>query len=178
MKGISPLTLGLILLALPVLGWLWWTSEDTEEPVAVVARREAPAQTAPAAEEVAPRGPRRLPPIETFSVMIDRPLFAATRRPPAEPEQPQDFGETMASETEPGPVAPLDEISDRYRLIGTVEENGRVTALLAGNNGSFVRVRRGDRLDNWTVGAINRQRVLMVSGERATELTLVPTTLP
>ena len=167
MKGISPITLLLVLLALPALGWLWWTSDETDAPVAAVSRNgivPAPNDSA----EAAPAIERPLPPIEAFSEMVDRPLFAASRRSRVTNTEPAD--EPVADVAPP----PEDNISDRYRLIGTVEEGGRVFALLSGDNGSFVRLRRGDRLENWTVDAINRQRVLMVNGDKATELKLVP----
>lgn len=169
MKSISPLTLGLILLALPVLAWLWWTSDEAAAPVGAVSRGDVPL-AAGAGDESRPSKPRPVRPVDTYSVMVDRPLFAATRHPLEDKEvaPPIDFD----GEVEPAP--PADNIADRYRLVGTVEEDGRVFALLAGNDGSFVRVRRGDRLEDWTVNAINRQRVLMVSGEQATELMLRP----
>lgn len=169
MKGISPVTLAVILLALPALGWLWWTSGSDEEPIAAVRRAGSAATSAPASEDSILR-PRRMPPIETFSVMVDRPLFAATRHPLGATEDPD-----PPQVTEPDLPPPVeDNIADRYRLIGTVEEDGRIFALLAGTDGTFVRLRRGDRLENWTVNAINRQRVLMVNGEQASELMLVP----
>ncbi|WP_027133361.1 hypothetical protein [Geminicoccus roseus] len=170
MKGISPLTLGLILLALPVLAWLWWTSEDAEAPVGAVQRDPGTAVAPAPGQEAAPRV-LRLPPMEAFSVMVDRPLFAATRHPLAAFEEPPPV---LEEEVDLPPPPPEDNIADRYRLIGTVEEDGRIFALLAGSSGTFVRVRRGDRVENWTVSAINRQRVLMVNGDRATELMLVP----
>ena len=170
MKGVSPITIGLVLLALPVLIWLWWTSGEEDVPVAAVSRTQVAAGNAAGAPDSAGSAPRELPPIETFSAMIDQPLFAATRRPLGL-DSMEDLPVTEDSEL---PAPPADNIGDRYRLIGTILEEGRVTALLAGNNGSFVRVRRGDRVENWTVGAINRQRVLMVNGESATELALDP----
>jgi hypothetical protein len=169
-KGISPITLAVILLALPVLGWLWWSSGESEEPIAAVRREGGAVAPAPASEDSVLR-PRRMPPIETFSVMVDRPLFAATRHPLGAVDDP----DPPTPVTEPDlPPPPEDDIADRYRLIGTVEEDGRIFALLAGTDGTFVRLRRGDRLENWTVNAINRQRVLMVNGEQASELMLVP----
>ncbi|WP_159711927.1 hypothetical protein [Geminicoccus flavidas] len=170
MKGMSPVTLGVILLALPVLAWLWWTSGADEAPVTAVSRGGQPAAQTPA--EPAPgNAPRALPPIETFSAMVDRPLFAATRHPRVPPTEPpsEPFLEDAVA-----PPPPEDNIRDRYRLIGTVEENGRVFALLVSSEGSYVRVRRGDRLDNWTVDAVSRQRVLMVNGENVAEFLLVP----
>ena len=169
MKGVSPITLLVVLLALPALGWLWWTSGSDQTPIAAVSRPgTALPSTTPAATE--PSKARPLPPIETFTEMVDRPLFAASRSPRLDAAPLADVPDFQ--ETAPPP--PEDNIKDRYRLVGTVEEGGRVFALLAGTNGSFVRLRRGDRLENWTVDAINRQRVLMVNGERATELKLVP----
>ena len=169
MKGVSPFTIGLILLAIPVFGWLWWTSGEDEAPVGAVSRSERPAGEQPVVPDAAVE-PRQVPEVTAFSAMIDQPLFAATR-------SPQGLGsveEMPVTEESALPPPPADNIGDRYRLIGTVQEEGRVTALLAGTNGTFVRVRRGDRLEDWTVGAINRQRVLMVHGETATELTLEP----
>jgi hypothetical protein len=177
MKGVSPITIGLVLLAIPILVWLWWTADEGEAPVAAVTRPDAAAaggaETRPSTEQVVQ--PRELPPIETFSAMIDHPLFAATRRPPGT-EWTEEVPPPVEDTTLPPP--PEDNIADRYRLIGTVDEAGRITALLAGTNGSFVRVRRGDRLESWTVSAINRQRVLMVRGESATELALEPERTP
>ena len=134
---------------------------------------DVPTESAPAARtREAPAVARRpLPPVEIFSAMVDRPLFAATRHPRVSPEEPalEPFPEEVAE----APPAP-DDIRDRYRLIGTVDEDGRVFALLVSNDGAYVRVRRGDRLENWTVDAISRQRVLMVNGDEGAELRLVP----
>lgn len=169
MKGMSPVTLGVILLALPVLAWLWWTSGADEAAVTAVSRGGQPAAQAPA--EPAPGNAlRALPPIETFTAMVDRPLFAATRHPTVPVTEPS----VAPFPTEVAEAPPEDNIRDRYRLIGTVEENGRVFALLVSSEGSYVRVRRGDRLDNWTVDAVSRQRVLMVNGENVAEFLLVP----
>lgn len=177
MKGVSPITIGLILLAIPIFGWLWWTAGEGDAPIAAVSRpgAETAGGTSAASGTGRVEEPRELPPIETFSAMIDHPLFAATRRPPG-----TDWTEEAPPPTEDTalPPPPEDNIADRYRLIGTVDEAGRITALLAGTNGSFVRVRRGDRLESWTVSAINRQRVLMVKGESATELALDPERAP
>ena len=48
MKGMSPVTLGVILLALPLLAWLWWTSGADEGAVTAVSRGVAkPYQQSP-----------------------------------------------------------------------------------------------------------------------------------
>ncbi|WP_222184796.1 pilus assembly protein PilP [Geminicoccus harenae] len=171
MKGMSPVTLGVILLALPVLAWLWWTSGADEGAVTAVSRGGQPAAAPAPADPAAGNAARALPPIETFSAMVDRPLFAALRHPTVPVPEPE--GEPFPTESIAEPPAE-DNIRDRYRLIGTVEENGRVFALLVSSEGSYVRVRRGDRLENWTVDAVSRQRVLMVNGENVAEFLLVP----
>lgn len=169
---ISPITWLVGLAAIPVAAWLWWTGPAEEAPVGVVRRAGVPSAVAPQApapgeaqESVSPGEPA---PLESYHDMVDRPLFASSRRP-IEVAMPPD--EPPSDEPTDAPTQ-ITSIGDSYRLAGTVNENGRITALLVAPSGAYLRLERGDEIDGWRVSAIGGDRVLFVRGEEAAELRL------
>jgi len=94
-----------------------------------------------------------LPPLANFAAMVDRPLFAPSRRP-----NPTD--RTLA-------VAGL-----RYRLIGIVAAGKDRHALLADPSGPrSIEIGEGAALDGWTVDKIEQDRVILSGPTGAAALT-------
>ncbi len=164
MQPWHPLTKLVAVLGGLALGWLWWTgdeaqtgmaSDDPAGAVPAVARTEPPpvAEVRKAAEGAL--FARALPSIETFSGMLERPLFSATRRPP--PEAPD-----VAATVEPGPVIEpaAGPQPPRIRFIGSVQEEGVVRAFIG--DGLDVRaLATGDEIEGWQVVAIEPRRLVL-----------------
>jgi hypothetical protein len=95
-----------------------------------------------------------LPPLVDFAAIVDRPLFAPSRRP-----NPPDG--TLAA-------AGL-----RYRLIGIVAAGKDRHALLADPSGPRrIEIGEGAALDGWTVEQIEQDRVILSGPSGAAALTL------
>jgi hypothetical protein len=105
-------------------------------------RPEVAAAAAPAASA--------LPPLEAFRDIAARPLFVPSRRPSA-----------TAS-----PVAP-----QGLRLEGVLVVGAEKRAIIKQADGHTAHVREGETIGEWTVRQIERERVLLVSGDRRLELT-------
>jgi hypothetical protein len=96
-------------------------------------------------------------PLEQYRETAARPLFSATRRPPA------------AVETAPAPAPkPVS-----LRLDGLVVTRDRKEAMITeSGQGKRLRLREGDSVAGWTVRRIERDKVLLDS--LAGEMTLTP----
>lgn len=98
----------------------------------------APVPDAPAVGIVVPAGNR--------SAILDRPLFAADRRPPADE----------------GPAAE----ADMFQVIGIGTTADTATALLRGPGGEALRVLPGQSVAGWRVEAIAPRTVTLTRGDR------------
>jgi Tfp pilus assembly protein PilP len=105
----------------------------------------------------------RLPPLEQFTAMVERPLFSASRRPAvaSEPE--------VAEEELPDPE-PVPEASGlpEVRFVGTIRQGGAMTALVVPEgHDAAVKLRVGDEVAGWRVRSVGAsQLVLEHEGER------------
>jgi hypothetical protein len=106
--------------------------------------RLAAATAAPAAI------PAPLPPLDAFREIAARPLFTPDRRPPAH--------------------APV-RVSQELRLEGVVVIGAEKRAIIKQADGRTARVSEGGTVGDWTVRQIDRDRVLLVAGDRRLELT-------
>jgi hypothetical protein len=104
----------------------------------------------PAVAAAAAAAPATLPPLEAFREIAERPLFAPSRRPSA-----------TAS-----PAAP-----QGLRLEGVLVVGAEKRAIIKQADGHTAHVREGETVGEWTVREIERERVLLVSGDRRLELT-------
>lgn len=113
------------------------------------------------------QGSRALPPVDAFASMVDRPLFAPARRP-IDPEI-----EVAELELSPWTVEPAAApVYPAVSFIGSIEENGRVRALLG--DGANVRgVALGDTVDGWTVLDIDARRLKLGAEGEILELTIL-----
>jgi hypothetical protein len=129
--------------ALALWPWLSPPVPTTRPPIAQPASTPAPAPTA-------------LPPLASYSAIVERPLFAPSRRPP------------------PGAIATLGpSIESRLRLLGIVTTGPKKKAYVAEGT-SRVELAEGDTLDGWTVKQIGQDRVLLTSPTGEASLKLKP----
>jgi general secretion pathway protein N len=103
-------------------------------------------EAAPPAAAAAPA----LPPLEAFRDIAERPLFSPSRRPSA----------TALAVTPQG-----------LRLEGVLVIGSEKRALIKQADGHIARVGEGETVGEWTVRQIERERVLLVAGDRRLELT-------
>jgi len=110
-------------------------------PVPTVRAAAAPQSTAPA-----PAVPA-LPAIGKYAAIVERPLFAPSRRAP------------------PGaaPAAMGSAIEGRYRLVG-IMGTGSARKAFVTDGARRVEIAEGGALDSWTVKEIAQDRVLLRSG--------------
>jgi hypothetical protein len=91
-----------------------------------------------------------LPPLDAFREIAERPLFSPSRRPSAS-----------------APAA----TSQGMRLEGVLVVGAEKRAIIKQADGHTARVAEGDMIGEWTVRQIERERVLLVAGDRRLELT-------
>ena len=97
-----------------------------------------------------PALPAPLPPLDAFREIADRPLFTPDRRPPARAR----------------PV-----VSQDLRLEGVVVIGTQKRAIIKQADGRTARVGEGETVGDWTVRQIERDRVVLVAGDRRLDLT-------
>lgn len=97
-----------------------------------------------------------LPPLASFSEIIERPLFTPSRRPPA----------GAASMQAPS-------IETRYRLLGVVATGPKKKAFIA-EGAHRLEISIGDALEGWTVKEIGPDHVLLGSPAGEATLKLAP----
>lgn len=115
-----------------------------------------------------------LPPLETFSETLNRPLFTATRRPPS--PLTSLHGQAAA----PGPATPERTGPKGERLLlGTYLLNGIVVAadrkivmLKHVGSGKTLRVGEGETLDDWTVASVTADQVTLRRGDREEKMSI------
>jgi hypothetical protein len=108
---------------------------------------------APATAPVATLAP--LPPLAGFAAIVERPLFAPTRRPAL-----------AAPVVSAGPP-----VEGRYRLIGIVGTAAKRHAFIA-DGARRADLGEGDTFDGWTVKEIGADRVVLTSPAGETVLKL------
>lgn len=148
-RGVA-LVLGALCLA---LGATLYRELDGASRPPVAAPAAAPAAAAPLPPEPAAAA---LPPLGAYADVVQRPLFAPTRRPPP-PEAAQD----------------LLGAAEGFALLGTVIADDRRSALIRyGRPPRLARLGEGQAVEGWTVRTILPDRVLLEHGATRRELTL------
>jgi len=125
------------------------------------ARRQSDPFLAPSAADLA------LPPLESFSETLNRPLFTATRRPPSPLA-------ALQGQQPPAPQAPERTGPKGEKLvIGTYLLNGivvtpeqKLVLLKHAVSGKSLRVAEGETLDDWKVETIAPEYVILRRGDR------------
>jgi len=155
----------LLLIALCLaLGYHVWRTLEAG-PIAIDADA---APTTPAAAVVdAQEALTDLPPIESFSETVARPLFMATRRPP-EPEE---------AEVEAEPTAGARR--NMFNLLGIViSSDERIALVTRRRGGDFLRLVVGQRVDGWLVVAIEPDSMTLSQGDETEMLKLTDASRP
>jgi general secretion pathway protein N len=125
-------------------------TEVDDEPIAAVPDRTDGGEAAAKPE------PFSLPPLAALQEVVQRPLFAESRRPPA-----------VAPASAPQVVRELDSLS----LLGVViTPEGRHALIQSEPQAKPERVRQGQTLAGWTVEGILPDRVVFRRGETREEL--------
>lgn len=186
MRSWHPLSKLTVFLGLGALTAVWWLDHGapsdsrvaaalpaaTASPGAAAAAappaaRHATAEPAPTASVEPDPGTRLLPPVDAFTSMVDRPLFAPARRP-LEPAVQMAELEAPTWTVEPAAAPSYPSVS----FVGSIEENGRVRALLG--DGLEVRgVGVGEAVEGWTVLAIEARRLTLGHDGEILELTIL-----
>lgn len=162
------LLVGVTALALPYLAW----TSFAETPAPAAGGAVAPPHNALPAGAVPAEAPQllRLPPLERFAVMVERPLFSPTRRPePAsDTPLPDDDGADGAAPLPPGPGEP------GIRFVGTVGQGGSMTAVvIRADSGDALRIAAGDTVDGWEVAEVTTSELVLRREERRLVLTIL-----
>jgi hypothetical protein len=162
-----PATKLLVAVGLVAIPYLAWTSLG-EAPAAVTVSQRPAVAVAPAV--ASPQVPgevtlARLPPVEQFTAMVERPLFSPSRRPGMAPEAELAGAELQGPEPEPAAeVSGLPEV----RFVGTIGQGGAMTALVVPEgHHDAVKLRVGDEVAGWRVHSVTAsQLVIEQDGER------------
>jgi hypothetical protein len=127
-------------------------------PTVVHANGIMPVTTASVAPALLPKGVTRFPPLRQFAETIERPLFDASRRPPAKPA-PKD----------PGPPVEL----TKLQLKGVVMTPDKNLAVLYDTrNRQTTRVELGAALGEWALDDIRSDGVTFRKGGATYEMLL------
>lgn len=113
-----------------------------------------------------------LPPLESFSETLNRPLFTATRRPPSPLAVLQG---QQAPPPAPEKTGPRGEklVIGTYLLNGIVIDGARKLMLLKHvTSGKTLRVAEGETLDDWLVQSVTQDQVVLKRGDREDRVAL------
>ena len=124
---------GAVAVLASVAVWPWLVP-----PVPATRPLTAPRAGAPTPELAA------LPAITSYAAIVERPLFAPSRRPA------------------PGVSVIGPSVESRYRLIGIVSSGGKRKAFIA-DGARHSEIAEGDSLDGWMVKEVAQDRVLLTS---------------
>jgi general secretion pathway protein N len=127
--------------------------------LAVAAATRASTQSVPA------DNPLSAQPFDALSATRERPLFVATRRPPAPPPV-----KVVHRSEVPAPPPPAPNVV----LLGIIDENDgeSAQALVRLGAGKPLRLRVGDDVAGWKVARIEGRRLILTLAERSAEFTL------
>ncbi len=125
---------------------------------ALAAEAPAPAQDV---SNIPLSNPLAAQPLQRLSTIVDRPLFAPSRRPPAAPVAP-------APEPAASPAPPPDLV-----LSGIVMDGKTARAVVrVGAEKRIVHAHVGDNIDGWTVSQIEGRKLVLSLGDRFVTYTL------
>ena len=142
-RFLIPSLLGVNVALVAGLAWLWFTPQGTLREV----RWTPPAPIKPVLTDAA--APVWSADLGSFMAALDRPLFAATRKPPAKPEPP---------------VAVVADTLNEVRVLG-LYSNGTDGGAIVRAEGKVRRVRPGDTLGGWTIKEVRPAELVLARGD-------------
>lgn len=145
------LTLSMAAIGLATLLVLDWAGGDA-------ATAAMPASAAAVAAQVGSLGP-----LAAYADVVERPLFAPSRRPPAAP---------VAAPVPPVPVA-ASRPPPAIELVGVAMSGDRHYALVRTPGGRSTRVAEGESVEGWQVTHIEADRIRLNRGGDAVDISLV-----
>jgi hypothetical protein len=133
-------------------------AEELYAPATGQEVRNPPSRTAPPQARTDPSTTSyKLPPLQSFSAITDRPLFSQSRRPPAAQPSTTSIGSASS-----------------FVLAGVIITHGsREVMIQHGKPPTIAHLQQGQTIEGWTVTAIDEDRVLLDSGETQYELKLI-----
>jgi hypothetical protein len=178
MNRISPITWVAVAIGVIAIPWLW-LSGDSPSPDGGPIRRDSPAAVRTNDDQTA--GQRRAapsrPPLDSYTAIVERPLFSPLRRPASVPSAgvepaPELDVQPDPIEEEPPVGEPLAE--PNLRLVGTlVDAQGRALAIVeqAGAT-SRTTLALGDSVDGWRLESVGNGSIEIRSGDRLVRIGL------
>lgn len=112
---------------------------------------------------------------ETFTAIVERPLFNPSRAPrpeepvapPPPPEQP------VVQQPPPPPPTPQGPGPEDYKLLGvSAGPDGRIAALRIASSGEVVYLRKGESVENWSVMDVGDRSVAIGTPQSAVTFSL------
>jgi hypothetical protein len=155
-----PATKLLVVVAVLAIPYLAWTSLGEAPAAVTVSQRSAVPARDPAMSPAELPGEltlARLPPIDSFTAIVERPLFSPSRRPPLPIAAP-------VEEAEPAEPEPLPEATSApaMRFVGTIGQGGAMTALIVREGHDVVdKLRVGDEVDGWRVSRVTASQLVI-----------------
>jgi hypothetical protein len=136
-----------------------------------------PSTPASASQASVPATAMSQPPIDAYSVVLERPLFSPTRRPPEplppEPPLVPELAHSAAPEAPPPPLEPA------FLLVGTVvDRSARIALVRSLNNGQVIQLREGQEVEGWTVLLVEADRAFFRNSGVEREMLLDFTSAP
>jgi general secretion pathway protein N len=140
--------------------WPFLAALPAGDGAPAASRRASQPFLAPSAADLA------LPPLETFSETLSRPLFLATRRPPSP---------LAALQGQPGPAPQPEKTGPKgeklvlgtYLLSGIVVSTDQKIVLLKHvTSGKSLRLAEGETLDDWKIATVAPEYVILRRGDR------------
>lgn len=131
-----------------LLAWLWVTPQGEVRSV----RWTPPAPIKPVL--TGPSSPPWSADLGSFMAALDRPLFSATRKPPAKPE---------------AAIAVAADTLNDVRILG-LYSNGTAGGAIVRADGKVRRVRPGDSLGGWTIKEVRPAELVLARGEEQRSL--------
>lgn len=142
-RFLIPSLLGVNVALAAGLAWLWVTPQGELREV----RWTPPAPIKPVLTDSA--APSWSADLGSFMAALDRPLFSATRKPPAKPD---------------APVAVAADTLNEVRVLG-LYSNGTGGGAIVRAEGKVRRVRPGDTLGGWTIKEVRPAELVLARGD-------------
>jgi general secretion pathway protein N len=146
---------------------------DRPTPAATTAASPDPATASPDPAKAAPPvragNPLWAVPLSSLTVTRERPIFSASRRPPAPPVA---AAPVVQARPAPPPSPPREPERPRLSLVGTVGGEQGIAVFVDQATQTIVRLRTGEGHDGWVLRAVGGREVTLQNDRNTAVLTL------